>query len=366
MSALSRSRLVITLLVGMVGITTGARATPLDATNLINTYNLIVFNNLTNNSHVDGSALVGGNTMGGTYAQHVNLAGTALTVGKTLSGGVTLNGSGLIVGGTIATSYLNGNGGGDFYIGGNVSSGWVNANSSKVYLGGSIAPGAGINNATSLSLNSSVATNKIAAVTSDIAAAQSSLTAYSRQLSTLAADSTISSNNYGLLTFNATPGADGVAVFSITSAALLNSAREIVFSLNGAKEVVINVSGIGASQLTLNANFLAGSAQQLGTNTVWNFTDAAKIDVTSQFGGTILAVLADLSNSQNIEGTVIAKNLIQNGEIHYDGVNANLVSPVPLPGALTLFGSALFGLGAFARRGRKRRGDAPSDADASR
>lgn len=355
MKTFRHARLVMTVLAGMAASTTNAQAASLDATGLINTYNVIVFNNLTNTSHVDGSAIVGGNATGGTYAQHVNLAGTALTVGKNLNGNVTLNGGGLIVGGNITNSSINGNGGGNYYIGGNVSKGTVSANSGTVYIGGKIASGGSVQNATRVTQQSTLATKTAASTIADIAAAQTALTDYSHTLAKLTTDSTITSNKYGLVTFNAAPGTDGVAVFSITNAALLNSAKEFAFSLNGAKEVVINVSGIGASQLTLNANFLAGSAQQLGTNTVWNFVDAQKINITSQFGGTILAVLGNLTNSQNIEGTVIAKNLTQNGEIHYDGVNSNLVSAVPLPGAAMLFGTALLGLGAAARR-RSRRG----------
>jgi len=358
MKTFRHARLVMTVLAGLAASATNAQAASIDATGLINTYNVIVFNNLTNTSHVDGSTLVGGNATGGIYAQHVNLAGTALTVGNNLKGNVTLNGAGLIVGKNIAASSVNGNGGGTYYIGGNVSSGTVSANSSVVYIGGKVTSGANVQNATKITTNSLLANQTATSTIADIAAAQTALSAYSSKLAKLATDSTITSNKYGLLTFNAAPGADGVAVFSITSAALLNNASEFAFSLNGAKEVVINVSGIGASQLNLHANFLAGAAQQLGTNTVWNFVDAEKINLNSQFGGTILAVLGNLTNNQNIEGTVIAKNLIQNGEIHYDGVNSNLVSAVPLPGAAMLFGSALLGLGAFARRGRKRNGGA--------
>lgn len=365
--------MAMTLLAGGLGMAADASAATFDATGLINTYNLIVFNDVTSSSHVDGSALVGGNVAGGDYAQHVNLANTALTVGKTLNGGVNLNGAGLVVGGNIATSSLNANRGGNIYVGGNVTSGfnanfngsgnlyvvgsvtngWVNANGGSVYIGGSIAHGAGVNanGGGTLSIGSSIPAARMPRVATEVGAARAALTAYSGQLSRLATDSAISSKN-GTLTFNANPGTDGVAVFSINGASLLNGSNQFAFSLNGAKEAVINVSGIGATTLTLGANFIGGIAQTLGTNTVWNFTDAQNINITSQFGGTILAVLANISTSQNIEGTVIAKNLTQRGEIHYDGRNANMVSAVPLPAALPLFGSAILGLAALGYRRR--------------
>ncbi|WP_081673313.1 collagen-binding domain-containing protein [Magnetospirillum fulvum] len=365
--------MVMSLLAGGLGMAPDASATALDATGLINTYNAIVFNNVTSTSHVDGSTLVGGEVKGGTYGQNVNLANTALTVGKSLSGSVDLNAAGLIVGGNIATSGLNANRGGNIYVGGNITSGFnanfngfgslyvvgsvtngtVNANGGSAYIGGTIYSGAGVrtNGGGSLLVGSSLPSAQIPNVAAEISAARAALTAYSGQLSKLATDSTISNKN-GTLTFTATPGADGVAVFSINGADLLNNSKQIDFSLNGAKEAVINVSGIGANSLTLGANFIGGSAQKLGTNTVWNFTDAQNINIKNQFGGTILAVLANISTSQNIEGTVIANNLNQNGEIHYNGQNTNMVSAVPLPAALPLFGAAILGLGALGYRKR--------------
>jgi choice-of-anchor A domain-containing protein len=126
------------------------------------------------------------------------------------------------------------------------------------------------------------------------------------------------------------------------------------FTLNGAKEVVINVSGVGSTALNIDANFIGSTgAQSLGTDTVWNFTDATTIKIGAQFGGDVLATMANLTTSGNVEGTVVAKSIVQGAEIHYDGTQSHLVSAVPLPGAALLFGSAITGVGLFSRRRRK-------------
>jgi choice-of-anchor A domain-containing protein len=349
----------------------GAGAATLSATQLIDTYNAVIFGNLTSTSEMDGNALVGGAVSGGNYATHsgsgIPTAPDALTAGGNLTGNVNINGSGLAVGGNIATSNLNLNKGGNVVVGGNVASGFnanfngngslyvvgsatnhssVSVNGGSAYLGGTVQSGSQINvNGGQLHQNSGVPATMLPNIAGQVATAQSELKAYSVQLAGLAQNSSVSSSN-GTLTFNAAPNAKGLAVFDIASnaASLLGSATQYAFDLNGAKEIVINVSGVGSTQLNLSANFLGGIAATLGTDTVWNFTDATNIDVKAQFGGTILADYANITNSGNIEGTVVANSVTQNAEFHYDGQNANLVSPVPLPASLPLFGAALIGV----------------------
>jgi choice-of-anchor A domain-containing protein len=160
----------------------------------------------------------------------------------------------------------------------------------------------------------------------------------------------------GKVTFDATPGADGVAVFNISDAvAFFGSANEFQFNLNGAKSIVINVSGAAGSLITIAANFLAGIATELADNTVWNFVDATDIVINNQFGGSILALLANVTNNANIEGTLVAAKVTQNAEIHYNGgKDLPPVTKTPIPAALPLFAAALGGL-AYVRRVRNRR-----------
>lgn len=354
----------------------GALALPYQASaetpsELINTYNAIVFGNITSTSEVDGNVLAGGNVSGGNYAIHYPSisAGTALTVGGNLLGNVNVNGPGLSVGGNIATSNLNLNKGGDVHVGGNVASSFngngnlyvvnnvnsgvsVNANGGSAYVGGSVLGNVNANGGGSLYTGSSVPAATQPDIASLINSARDTLTTYSGQLASMTADSSITQSGNKLI-FDAAAGSDGVAVFDITGTSLLNAASEFEFSLNGATSVVINVTGIGANLLSIGANFLNGIATTLATNTIWNFTDAENINVTSQFGGTILAAMANLTTSGNIEGSVIVNNLIQNAEIHYNGPTA-VVATTPLPAALPMFGAALLMFGFKRRRDARR------------
>ena len=118
--------------------------------------------------------------------------------------------------------------------------------------------------------------------------------------------------------------------------------------------------------MTIAANFLNGSAPVIAPETIWNFWAATSINIDSQFGGSILAPSALLSNSQNIEGGVFVGTLHQSGEIHEQAYTGSYPtpSPVPLPGSLGLMFSGLVMLGAIGRRkaanGRKAGDIAPA------
>lgn len=357
-------------------LTLGAFAIPSQASadavsDLINTYNVIVFGDITSYSEVDGNVLAGGNVSGGNYAIHYPSipAATALTVGGNLLGNVNVNGPGLSVGGNISTSNLNLNRGGDVHVGGNVASSFnanfngngnlyvvnnvnggvsVNANGGSAYIGGATLGNVNANGGGTLHTGSAVPAATQPDIAGLVASAHDSLTTYSTQLAGLASDSSITQSGNKLI-FDAQAGSDGVAVFDINGASLLNSASEFEFSLNGATSIVINVSGIGANLLNIAANFLGGIATTLATNTIWNFTDAEEINIGAQFGGTILAAMADLTNSANIEGSVIVGNLLQYAEIHYNGPTT-IVATTPLPAALPMFGAALVLFGMKRRR----------------
>ncbi|MDY0870628.1 collagen-binding domain-containing protein [Dongia rigui] len=358
-----------------------AKAEPVSANAILDSYNLIVFGDLTSSSHVDGKTFVSGNVTGGDYGQHYSelpVDGVpTLTVGGDLKGNVNMNGSGLTVGGNIATNNLNLNKGGDIKVGGNITSNLnanfngngdlyakgsvtnnanVNANGGDIYLGGTVQSGnANANGGGQKFVNSAVPATVVPDVASEAATIKETLTTYSSYLSNLVANSATSGT--GKVTFDAAPGADGVAVFNISDAvAFFGGANEFQFNLNGAKSIVINVSGAAGSLITIAANFLAGIATELADNTVWNFVDATDIVINNQFGGSILALLAHVTNNANIEGTLVAGKVTQNAEIHYNGgKDLPPVTKTPIPAALPLFAAALGGL-AYARRVRNRRG----------
>ena len=365
-----------------------AMAEPVSANTILDSYNLIVFGDLTSSSHVDGKTFVSGNVTGGDYGQHYNELPVdgipTLTVGGDLKGSVNMNGSGLTVGGNIATQNLNLNKGGDIKVGGNLTSNLnanfngngtlyakgsitnnanVNVNGGSLYLGGTVQSGNANVNGGTKNINSPVPAAVVPDVSAEAATIKQTLTTYSSYLSTLVSNSSLSGT--GKVTFDAAPGADGVAVFNISDAvAFFQNATEFQFNVNGAKSIVINVTGAANSLITIAANFLAGIATQLADNTVWNFIDATDIVVDKQFGGSILALLANVTNNGNIEGTLVAGKVTQNAEIHYNGgKDLPPVTKTPIPAALPLFAAALGGL-AYARRVRNRRGQSTTHAAA--
>ncbi len=356
------------------------------ASALLNDYNVIVLGNATENSEVDGKVFIGGSLSGsGNFDTHnvQSSAYPALTVGGSLTAtNLNLNGAGgLIAGSGLSSVSFNNNGDGNIYVKGNISnvnlniqngmsvyatgnlvSSSVNINNAgnNLYLGGTAqSSNVNVNGGAGYYKNSSVPASVVPNVGAETTEATTTLTNYSTSLNRLTANNTVT-DTHGTLNFDVTSTKNGVAVFDLNSnaASLLNNASQMQFTLNGAKEVIINVSGVNSTALDIKANFLGGIATTLGTDTVWNFTDAKSITVGTQFGGDILATMANLTTRGNVEGTVVAKSLVQGAEIHYDGKQSNLVSPVPLPGALPLMATAiggLFGAGSWRRRRKQAR-----------
>jgi len=66
-------------------------------------------------------------------------------------------------------------------------------------------------------------------------------------------------------------------------------------------------------------------------NIVWNFYEATTVNLGSHnMMGQVLAPYATVSSSNNIDGSVYAKALDSNGEIHFPGYDGN-IKLVPEP-----------------------------------
>jgi hypothetical protein len=95
---------------------------------------------------------------------------------------------------------------------------------------------------------------------------------------------------------------------------------------------------------------------------LWNFSDASSLTFGTEFGGTVLAVDAAVSNTNSIDGDVIAQTFTGTGELHdypYDGVlpgtSITITSnglPAPEPSALAVLSVAVAGLAAMRWRRR--------------
>ena|SRR5690554_5729985 len=346
-----------------------ASASPVDATSLLNQYNLIISGNVTSTSEVEGNALIGGNVDGGLYNMHQtsNAIVPALTVGGDVLGNVQTKGKGLNVGGNIAGNVTindggdafagsvsgslqnNANGNGSTSIIGDIS-GNVNTNGGNTTYGGNLMGSANANGGGTVSNQAITAPFDPSA---QAANAINVLSQFSDQLSGLDSNSSYTING-GKVTFNAVGDDSGLAIFSINDAkTFFDNAFEFDFSMTNTQSVLFNVFGGDDTDLHIHTNFLASAATIWGSSFLWNFVDATSLDFITQFGGSILALNADVTNRNNLEGTLVAQNLTQYGELHSQPLNFVPPTEVPVPAALPLFLSGLIGFFTL-RRNRKK------------
>jgi choice-of-anchor A domain-containing protein len=309
----SFSRLIFSL-----ALTVAALAATSAEASLLSDWNLLVKNNLNTNSHVDGSAKVGGNVTGGASVFSMHLV-------------TDPDGAGLVVGGNIAVSNLQINSGGDLRIGGTTSG-------TVLYNGGGVKiPDSGA----------------AAEVASDFAY----LYNLSNDVAAMAPNSTFSkSGNSG--TFNATPtniAGQLVAVFNIDGDAM-NGLGQVQLNFNTAQTVIINMKSVGGN-VTFNAppNMIGGFGQGNSTRILWNLYDAETVSVNNSFSGALLAPWADLAvNGPGMYGTVAVESISnQNAEIRknlYTGYLPPVPVPEPSTAVLAVSGLALLGLAIRRRR----------------
>ncbi|MDR7308820.1 choice-of-anchor A family protein [Rhodoferax saidenbachensis] len=320
----------------------------LTADQALQQFNLVVLGNAQSYSHVDGRTFIGGNLSGGDYAQHASQVPASSFAGLTVLGnvtGVNVNGLGAYVGGNLSSANINS---GTARVAGNASN--TNFNGGNPTAVGGSTSGVNFNSGRLTGAN---ATRALA----DAAANANSVnfgTLFNQTSSSLRTlvntSSVVFSGNKA--TFNAVAN-NGVAVFDLTAIDdAVFSKGEYAFNLNGATTVIFNSDN---TSIHISANFLGGSAQTYGQNFVWNFYNATDITLSSQFGGSILATNAKLTNYNNVEGSVVVNSLDQRGEIHLQPFAGHIpVTPVPEPETYAML---LAGLGLLAAKrltGRRR------------
>lgn len=320
----------------------GAQAAPLSALEILQQFNLVAFGNVDSTSHVDGRAFVAGSVNGGDYGLHPQNMLPSAYAGLVVGGSahrVNVNGGGVSIGGSLSQSNINQGPG--FVVGGTHN---VNFNGGPAFVGGS---------ATSTNFNGGRLLDAPAQpATTDF---EATLRSFSSQLAGLADTGSTVVINGNRASFNAVADSSGVAVFDLRSLdTAVFALGEYEFNLGGAQLMVFNVDD---SIIDISANFLAGSALTMGSKAIWNFFDASSVTLRTQFGGTVLAPNATLTNFNNIEGSAVVSNLIKRGEIHLQPLSHTPVfgtppvASVPEPGslALVLAGCALLGGGIRSR-----------------
>lgn len=330
----------------------GAQTTLVSGMDALREWNLVVLGDLQSSSEVEGRTFVGGD-LSGTSSNYLISSGQTSTNGE----------PGLTVVGNVTGGTKNLNNGSGAIVGGNVESGFnLNGGTQTVEVGGTISN----TNVNQNIVQSGLATSDgsfLSGLTQQKSLLSSSLTDLSHSLAGLSANSEVTISG-GLATFNATPGSDGVAVFSLTSDQL-NQISEIAFNLNGADTAIVNVSG---TAINLNDNFLGGTAN-LGEHVIWNFDQAQTLSLSTAWGGSVLAPNADATTSNYIQGSAVFGSLVQNGEMHvgtysghYDPPGSTTpgsssggeATPVPEAPTIALFLAGLLGLAWIYRRRARR------------
>lgn len=306
---------ILLALAGAALISSPVLASPVTGTDALREWNLIVLGDLNSSSEVEGRTFVGGD-LTGTSSNYLISTPAASPTGQ----------PGLTVVGNVTGGVKNLNNGSGAIVGGNVESGFnLNGAAQTVKVGGTIS-NTNVNQNNVLSGLSASDPGFSSSLAAQGAALGGSMKELSANMSGLAVNSQmqISGNR---ATFNASPNADGLAVFSI-SANDLNSIGEIAFNLNGADTAIVNVSG---SAIKLDDNFLGGTAG-LGEHVIWNFGDAQSLDLTTAWGGSVLAPWASAQTSNYIQGSAVFGSLNQNGEMHLGTYGGGYNPPLTPPG----------------------------------
>lgn len=321
-------------------------ANSLSGIEILQQFNLVVFGDSNSTSHVDGRTYIGGNLNGGDYVQHASATPASNYAGLTVVGnaaGVHVNGLGAVVRGNLSSSTINT--GNAVVLGAATNSSF---NGSYRYYVGSKGYGNNFNSFEDVNL-----ANDATVISSTSTDVGNVLEKLSNDLKAVDGNSTfdVSGNK---VTFHALADSNGMATFDISGSSIFaSSISEYAFDVGVNVTSIIMNCDVASADFAIN--FLGDSARNFGDKIVWNFYNAASLSIHNQFGGSILAVNADLTNDNNIEGGVYVKTLNQKGEIHlqsYSGDVPSIATPVPEPSMMLLFGVGLLGLSAVVQRKR--------------
>lgn len=337
-------------------------------------------NNVSFNLNGGGSAYVGGTNAGnltltngsgslavvGANAGTLQLSsGGSVYVGGT-TGGISASGSAAVSIAGNSNANLNLNGGGTVALAGS-NYGTISMNGGSIRYTGTQSGNLNLNGGATAT---QVASLPLSAPTSTLGSFattfQTPLTSLSTQLDGVAANSTATSSA-GTIRFNANPDSSGTAVFDVNTS-LFTANSTVTINLDGATSVIINVnvdscvSGNCAFSLPNSVNF--NNPTGYAATVLWNFVNATYLTFNNEFGGSVLAPFAAVTNNGPIDGTLVAASYTGNGELHshpytgafpsqsvQTGVGGSVAAPEPT--SLALIGSAIGGL-ALARRRRKR------------
>ncbi|MEM0914447.1 MAG: choice-of-anchor A family protein [Planctomycetota bacterium] len=311
-------------------------------------FTLIVFEDMTSTSNVEGRGFIGGNLSGGEFGAQLptplDFADTLLVGGNLTGGSITSQKGNIRIGGDVqggVTLQASGNSAtsGDIFItGSNFGNINANAQNDTVTLGG--ANNGNINNATTIITNANPAP-----IAPDITPIRNELESNSADWAAITANTSVGVDG-NKRNFDVSADDKDLYVFSIDAS--LFSTQNIEFDLIGLdadETVLINVTGSPTVDVT-TVNFINGFTTMLAEQRVlFNFPTATSIDFTRTTFGALLAPLAHVTNTATLEGTLVAKSFDQDGEVHLK----TFTGTIPEPASLALLS---VGLGVLMRRSR--------------
>lgn len=289
-----------------------------------NSFNAFVFGNVvTNGGHSDGAVAAGGNWtgsgydallmsgQGASYGAYSNI-GTYVNGSMTMSNNGSVNNSGTgHVAGSFSTQNPYNMNGGTLYIGG-TKTGTVNGSSQT---GANTVDSSLFTSQYAYSVNQSQAIKALGGTAID----------------------TSNQNNWA---FNVSSQAGNQKVYSIAASDLSGNRTLDISGIGANDTVLINVTGTNVSGFGVTVNTNTGGYNQI----LWNFADATAVNINNRaLHGSILAPLAAVSTSQNIDGNLIAGSWTNNNsaEIHFGSSNrfsGNAPVPEPATWAVISFG----------------------------
>jgi choice-of-anchor A domain-containing protein len=329
-------------------------------------------NNVNFNLNSGGTAYIGGANTG-----NLSFSGNNDTavVGGPNTGTIQLPSGSVYVGGnsgTISTSgnstiAINGNNSGNLNLNGSSTVSLAGSNSGTISLSGGSVTYTGsrgnmnLNGGSTATHVGSLSLTQPASTASSFATLfQTPLTQLSAQLDKLTPNSATSGTS-GAIAFNASPDKTGTAVFDI-NASLFAPNSTITLNLNSATTVIINVmvgSCVSTScPISLPNSLNFADPTGYAENVLWNFVNATEITFGTEFGGSVLAPLAAVTNSSPIDGTLVAQSFSGQGEVHeypFAGTIPGTTTNAPEPASLTLAATGIAALGAVRRRRTRRK-----------
>jgi len=275
-------------------------ALPVDALDLLSSFNVIALGDLNSNIHVEGTVYAGGDL--------------------TVSAGYDVNGDNLSDGQVGDVS-------GALVVGGDINGSTINFVNGDVVVGGDL--NTTINVADNITTGADVSVEDVATELLNLSAFLSGLD------DTFGTSVNLDQNDQNVFSG---AGVDGVAIVSAPDGFLSSGGTNSNFSgINADITTIINIAGLNP---TLGANL----ESPFFDNVLLNFFEAETLSVTSGVSLSILAPNADVSvNGGGINGTVVGGTIFQNAEIRpfedtrlFSGTlpSATPVAAVPLPASM--------------------------------